>query len=316
MLEIVYLDASSMGNASLEPIRALGHLVTWPLSTPSEALVRVRDADVLIVNKVRVTDELMAAAPRLKLVCEAATGVNNIDLEAAARRGIPVRNVAGYSTEAVVQLTFAQLLALLCGTAYFDAEVKDGTYSAGSLFTDISRPFPELSGKTLGIIGMGTIGKRVAAIAGAFGMRVVYYSTSGTSHCRDYPSLPLADLLAQADVVSIHAPLNGNTAGLLGPAQLRRMKPGAVLLNMARGGIVDEAALARALDEGWIAGAAVDVFTTEPLPAGHPFLHLAHPERLLLSPHVAWASREALARLVQGIATNIEQYFRNETNIR
>jgi glycerate dehydrogenase len=216
-----------------------------------------------------------------------------------------VRNAAGYSTEAVVQSTFMHLLSLAGFAPYFDDCVKSGRYSAGTLFCDISHPYPELAGKTLGVIGMGTIGTRVAAVASAFGMRVVYYSTSGTSHNTDYPSVPLDALLRQSDAVTIHAPLNARTKGLIGAAELRQMKPSAFLLNLGRGGIVDEAALAQAVDEGVIAGAALDVFVSEPLPADHPLLHVRHPERFRFTPHVAWASREALGRLVHQVAENI-----------
>ena len=308
-MKIVFLDAATLGSTPLDEITALGELVTWPVSSPEEALERVGDCDVLIVNKVRVTDTLLARAPRLKLICEAATGVNNIDLEAAERRGIAVRNVAGYATETVVQCTFAHLLSLAGHAPYFDDCVKSGRYSAGPLFCDISHPTVELDGKTMGIVGLGAIGSRVAAVAAAFGMRVIYYSTSGTSHNHDYPSVPLDTLLRTADVVSIHAPLNARTQGLIGAAELRRMKPSAYLINLGRGGIVDEAALAEAVDAGVIAGAALDVYTSEPLPAGSPLLQVRHPERFRFTPHTGWASQEALARLVHGIAENIRIFF-------
>ena len=304
-MKIVFLDAATLGETPLDEIAALGELVTYPFSTRAEALERVGDCEVLIVNKVRVDEELLSRAPRLRLICESATGVNNIDLEAAAARGIPVRNAAGYSTEAVVQSTFMHLLSLAGFAPYFDDCVKSGRYSAGTLFCDISHPYPELAGKTLGVIGMGTIGTRLAAVASAFGMRVVYYSTSGTSHNTDYPSVPLDALLRQSDAVTIHAPLNARTKGLIGAAELRQMKPSAFLLNLGRGGIVDEAALAQAVDEGVIAGAALDVFVSEPLAADHPLLHVRHPERFRFTPHVAWASREALGRLVHQVAENI-----------
>lgn len=308
-MKIVYLDASTLGDTPMDEIRSLGEYVPYPVSSREESLERVSDCDVLIVNKVLVDAELMSRAKNLKLVCEAATGVNNIDLDAARERGIAVRNVSGYSTDAVVQATFAHLLSLVGSTAYFDAFVKDGRYSRCGLFTDVSRPFSELAGKRMGIVGMGNIGRRVASVAGAFGMRVSYYSTSGTSHCTDYPSLGLEELLAGSDVLSIHAPLNGRTRGLIGERELRMMKPEAIVLNLGRGGIVDEAALAKVVDEGVIAGAALDVFVNEPLPEDSPFLHLRHPERFSLSPHIAWASREALKRLVSGIAANIRQGF-------
>ena len=304
-MKIVFLDASTLGAASLEPIQALGDLVCYPYSSPQEALERVKEAEVLIINKVKVTAALMDAAPKLKLVCEAATGVNNIDLEAAAARGIPVKNVAGYSTDSVVQLTFALILNLLCRTASYDNYVKSGAYSASPIFTEVSRPFTELAGKTMGIVGMGTIGQRVAKAAEAFGMKVIYFSTSGTSHCKDYPSVSIDTLMQDSDIVSIHAPLNARTNGLIGASELALMRPSAIIINIGRGGIVDEKALADAIIQERIAGAGLDVFTSEPLPADNPLLHTAHPERLSFTPHIGWASKEALNRLVQGIASNI-----------
>lgn len=306
---IVFLDAATLGDASLDSIRKLGDLVCYPTSSQEEALRRVRDAEILIINKVRVDAGLMDAAPGLKLICESATGVNNIDLEAARERGIPVMNVAGYSTDAVVQLTFTQILNLTCRPGRYDAEVKDGSYTRSGLFTDVSTPFMELAGKTIGIIGMGNIGQRVARIASAFGMRVVYFSTSGTSHCTDYPSVGIEELLRESDVVSIHSPLNERTRNLIGPAELAMMKKSAIIINMARGGIIDESALAEAVGNGTIAGAATDVFTAEPVPADNPLLHCAKPENMAFTPHVAWASKEALDRLVSGLASNIRGYL-------
>ena len=305
-MKITFLDAATLGSdVSLDPIARLGELVCWQTSSPEEAMERVRDCDVLIVNKVKVTAGLIDAAVNLKLICEAATGVNNIDMEYAASKGIPVRNVAGYSTESVVQCTFMHILSLTGRLPYYDAKVKSGKYSWSGLFTDVSLPFFELAGKTMGIIGMGTIGHRVAQVAEAFGMKVVYYSTSGTSHCHDYPSLPLEELMAVSDVVSVHAPLNDRTAGLIGEKELSLMKPQAVILNMGRGGIVDEAALAKAVDDGVIAGAGLDVYSAEPLNVANPLSKVKHQERLSMTPHTAWASVEARNRLVGMIASNI-----------
>lgn len=305
-MKITFLDAATLGSdVSLDPIARLGELVCWQTSSPEEAMERVRDCDVLIVNKVKVTAGLIDAAVNLKLICEAATGVNNIDMEYAASKGIPVRNVAGYSTESVVQCTFMHILSLTGRLPYYDAKVKSGKYSWSGLFTDVSLPFFELAGKTMGIIGMGTIGHRVAQVAEAFGMKVVYYSTSGTSHCHDYPSLPLEELMAVSDVVSVHAPLNDRTAGLVGSRELSLMKSHAVIVNMGRGGIIDETALAKAVDDGIIAGAGIDVYSVEPLNVANPLSKVKHQERLSLTPHTAWASVEARNRLVGMIASNI-----------
>ena len=310
-MKAVFLDAATLGDVSFAPIEAVCDLVLWPTSSPEEALERVSDCDVLIINKVKVDSVLMEAAPGLKLICEAATGVNNIDLDYAARKGIPVRNVAGYSTESVVQSTFMHILSLVGHLPYYDAKVKTGHYSWSGMFTDVSLPFFELSGKTMGIIGMGTIGRRVAQVAEAFGMKVIYYSTSGTSHCHDYPSVPLATLMAEADIVSVHAPLNSMTSGLVGEKELSAMKPHAVIVNMGRGGIVDEAALAKAVDEGRIAGAAMDVYSSEPLKVADALSVIRHPERFSMTPHTAWASVEARERLVKMIAENIAKGWQN-----
>ena len=308
-MKIVFLDAATLGDTSLEPIAKLGDLVCWPTSTPEEARARVGDCEVLIVNKIKVDKMLLDAAPELKLVCEAATGVNNIDVEACAAKGIPVRNVAGYSTDSVVQETFMHILTLMGNGPYFDSTVKSGEYSRGNIFTDVSKPFFEITGKTLGIIGMGTIGSKVAKVGEAFGMKVIYYSTSGTGHCKEYPSVPLERLMKESDVISVHAPYNERTAGLVGENELRMMKPTAFIVNMGRGGIVVEEALAKVIDEGIIGGAGLDVFVKEPLPADHPLLHTRHPEKLSLTPHTAWASVEARNRLVQAIADNIAKGY-------
>lgn len=296
-----------MGNISFAPIEGLGEFTKYDNSTPEEALERVKDCDVLIINKILVTPELIDAAPNLKLICESATGVNNIDMEYAASKGIPVRNAVGYSTTTVTQATFMHILSLMGHGPHYDECVKSGRYSAMDMFTDPSKNWEELDGKTIGIIGMGNIGSRVAKIAQAFGMEVCYFSTSGTGHCKDYHCLPLNELLKQSDIVSIHAPLNEKTNGLIGAEQIALMKPTSVLVNMGRGGIVDEQALADAISEERIAGAALDVFVKEPVPADNPLLHTRHPERLRLAPHAAWASVQARERLVQQIADNIQK---------
>lgn len=304
-MKIVFLDAATMGDVSFSPISALGELECFQTSDREEALQRVKDAEVLIINKIKVDKELVDAAPKLRLICEAATGVNNIDLEYAASKGIPVRNAVGYSTDSVVQMTFMMILSLVGRCRYFDDFVKSGEYSRSGLFTDVSKMFFELRGKRLGIIGLGNIGGNVAKVGEAFGMNVSYFSTSGTSHSKDYPSVDLDTLMSESDVISIHAPYNQRTAGLVGEAELRRMKPTAYIVNMGRGGIIDESALARVIDEGRIAGAGVDVFTSEPLPADNPLMKVRDRDRLILAPHIGWASIEARERLVAMIAGNI-----------
>ena len=303
MYKIVFLDADTLGDTSLNPIRERGELTLYPRTQPHQVAERIADCDVIITNKVLIRQPEIDAAPNLKLICVAATGVNNVDVEYAAQKGIPVRNVAGYSTESVVQVTFMHLLNLFGQGNYFDSRVKDGTYTREGLFTDLSRSFNEIHGKTLGIIGMGTIGQRVAQIASAFGMRVHYFSTSGTSHCTDYPSVSLETLLKESDVISIHAPLNAITKGMLTLEHLKKMKKTAFLINLGRGGIVVEKDLAQAVQDGTLAGAATDVFEQEPVPADHPYLKVG--ERLLLTPHIGWASVEARQLLVEKLAANI-----------
>ena len=304
-MKIAFLDAATMGNVSFEPFERLGDFIRYDRSSPEEARERVKDIDVLLINKVCVDRELIDAAPSLKLICIAATGVNNIDVDYAASKGIPVRNVAGYSTDSVVQSTFMHILSLVGGAPYFDRSVKSGDYSRSGMFTDPNWNWWELAGKTIGIVGLGNIGKKVACIAEAFGMKVCYYSTSGTGHCKDYPCLSLDELLRTSDIVSVHAPLNERTLNLIGEAELAMMKPSAYLVNMGRGAIIVEDALARAVDEGVIAGAGIDVFVKEPIPEDHPYLQMKHPERMRLAPHVAWASIEARQRLVGIMADNI-----------
>lgn len=306
-MKIVFLDAATLGDVSFEPFERLGDFVMYENSTPQEAQERVKDVDVLLINKVLVNKELIDAAPNLKLICISATGVNNIDVEYAASKGIPVRNVVGYSTDSVAQTTFMHILSLVGGCPYFNHSVKSGEYSRSGMFTDPKWNWWELAGKTIGIIGMGNIGQKVARIAEAFGMNVCYYSTSGTSHCTEYPSLPLEQLLAESDIVSIHAPLNDKTLNLIGRKELEMMKPTAYLINAGRGAIVVEKELADAVDDGVIAGAGMDVFVTEPIPEDHPYLTMRHPERMSLSPHTAWASIEARKRLVDLMAVNISK---------
>ena len=306
-MKIVFLDAATMGTTPLTSIESLGEFERFDNSTAEEARMRVRDADVAIVNKVIVDQAFLDAAPKLKLVCEAGTGMNNIDAELCRKRGVQVRNVAGYSTDAVAQHTWMLILALAGRLFHYDSYVKDGRYTRARLHTDSDHPYTGLSGKTIGIVGMGAIGQKVARIAEVFGMKVIYYSTSGTSHCTEYPSVSLESLLREADVVSIHAPYNEKTAGLIDYEGLRLMKPTAFLVNTGRGGIADEADLARAIDEEMIAGIGIDVYVEEPLPAESPLLNSKHPERMILTPHVAWASEETRRRLAEEIAANIRK---------
>ncbi len=306
-MKIVFLDAATMGDADMSAIAAQGEFICYPSSTAPEARHRVADADVAILNKIIVDKEFLDAAPKLRLICEAGTGINNIDVDLCRERGVLVRNVAAYSTDSVAQTAWMHILNLAGLAFHYNGYVRSGEYSAGSIHVDAGHPFTELAGKTLGVVGMGAIGQKVAGIATAFGMKVIYYSTSGTSHCKDYPSVSLDELLAGSDVISIHAPYNSATAGLIGYEQLCKMKPTAFIVNTGRGGIVVEEDLARAIDGQIIAGAGIDVYVREPLPAAHPYLHCKYPERLLLTPHIAWYSKEARQRLAEAMADNIRK---------
>mgnify|MGYP001810479194 FL=1 len=309
-MKIVFLDARTLGDVpNLGQLNTLGDAVLHPDTQPEQVIERIQGAEVVITNKVKVTREAMAATPELKLICVAATGMNNVDLAAAEERGIQVKNVKGYSTDSVAQQTFALLLALLNATAYYDDYVKTGQYSNERIFTHLGRPYWELSGKRFGILGLGEIGRQVARIALAFGAEVVYFSASGQDYNVIYKRLELDEFLRTCDVISIHAPLSTDSENLLNYARIAQMKPTALLLNTSRGGIVNEADLAKALDDELIAGAAIDVFTQEPIPPSHPYMQLQKKDKLLLAPHIAWSSIEARTRLVHKVAENIRGYL-------
>ena len=308
-LKIVFLDSSTVGNPdNLKQLSELGEYRQYDYTKPSERIKRIGDNLVIITNKVVIDREIMDACPSIKLICIAATGMNNVDLEYAAGKNIQVKNVSGYSTESVAQATFSMLFYLLNSSAYYDNYVKSGEYSHSVIFTHHGREFRELNNKVFGIIGMGTIGSRVARIATAFGARVIYYSTSGKNLDTGYEHNELDILLRTADVISIHCPLNERTKNLINSKRLAIMKPTAYLLNMGRGGIVNESALAEALDQERIAGAALDVLCHEPIEENNPLLKIKNRDRLFITPHIAWASREARTLLIEKIIENIRYY--------
>ncbi|MEO0731706.1 MAG: NAD(P)-dependent oxidoreductase [Bacteroidota bacterium] len=305
---IVFLDTATVADlpAELARFHELGNYRGYDGTSPDQVVERLRGATVAITNKVVLGEEELAQLPTLKLICIAATGMNNVDLAAAEKRGIPVRNVSGYSTNSVAQLTLTLLFTLAMDLIHLNAAVYDGTYTQHHSFGYWRQHFYELGGARFGIIGLGTIGRRVAELATAYGAKVVYHSTSGRHvDDPDYPHLPLEELLETSEVVSLHCPLNETTRNLITYPEMRRMKSSAYLINVARGGIVNEADLVRALDENQLAGAASDVFTTEPLPADHPYLSVHDPHRLLLTPHMGWASVEARTELLAGVRKNI-----------
>jgi len=309
-MNIIFLDAETVGDVDFSEIEKLGNFTKYENTPFDEIIPRLKNAEVAIVNKTRLTLEIMEQCPNLKLICIAATGVNNIDLNAAQELGITVKNVKAYSTDSVVQLTYGILLSLMMHLCYFDHFVKSGEYSRSSCFTSYNHTFSELSGKQIGIIGMGNIGKTSAAVGVSFGASIAYYSTSGENNSAPYPRMELNELLSTSDIILIHAPLNEKTRNLINKENLQLMKPTALLVNTGRGPIVNETDLAEAIDTGVIAGAAVDVFSREPVPENNPLLNVKHPEKLVLTPHIAWASIEARKRLIHGIADNIITFFK------
>lgn len=309
-MKIVFLDAKSIGeDIDLSGYDQLGEVVRYPYSTPEEARERTRDADVIILNKTEINEQSIGEADKLKLVCVTATGTNNLDKAYLAERGIEWRNVAGYSTESVAQHTFALLFYLMEKLRYYDDYVKNENYVNDSMFTHFDHRFNELSGKTWGIIGLGNIGRRVADIAKCFGCRVIYFSTSGKNNQKGYNRVSFDKLLEQSDIVSVHAPLTDDTLGLMNREAFARMKPSAVFLNLGRGPIVDEAALTEALNTGMIAAAGLDVLSQEPMSEDNPLRSIKDSERLIITPHIAWASIEARTRLMEIILEQIEEFF-------
>lgn len=309
-MKIVFLDAKTIGeDIDLSGFDELGEVVKYGFSTAEEARERSRDADVLVLNKVQVNEQTIGAAKHLKLVCVTATGTNNLDKEYLAKQGIEWRNVAGYSTESVAQHTFAMLFYLLEKLPYYDNYVKSEKYVNDVSFTHFAKAFHELSGKTYGIIGLGNIGRRVADIAKAFGCHVIYYSTSGRNSQPGYERVSFDELLERSDIVSIHAPLDENTLGLMNQKAFAKMKSSAILLNVGRGPIINEADLAEALNNRMIAAAGLDVLSVEPMQPENPLRGIKDSERLLITPHIAWAGVEARMRLMDIILNQIKEFF-------
>lgn len=312
-MKIVFLDAKTIGDdIDLSGYEALGEVVKYGFSTAEEVAERTKDADVLIINKVEINEKSIGAAEHLKLVCVTATGTNNLDKEYLAKRGIAWRNVAGYSTESVAQHTFALLFYLLEKLRYYDDYVKTEKYVGDVTFTHFAKRFHQLSGMTYGIIGFGNIGRRVADIAKLFGCHVIYYSTSGKNSQAGYERVGFDELLTQSDIVSIHAPLDENTRGLMNKEAFAKMKSSAILLNLGRGPIINEEDLADALEQGQIAAAGLDVLSVEPMQENNPLRRIKDSEKLLVTPHIAWASVEARTRLMEIILGQIKDFFQKE----
>lgn len=312
-MNIVILERDSVGtDVSVECLRNLGEVTIYSNTMAGEIGDRVKDAEIIIANKSPLNADTLKNAADVKLICEFATGYDNVDLEYCRKRGIKVVNVVNYSTASVAQHTFALCFYILEKLNHYDHYVKSGRYAAQSGFSNFDIPFTELDGKTWGVIGMGNIGKKVARIATAFGCRVIFYSASGNSGCTDYERVDLDTLLGESDFLSIHCPLSDRTKNLIDLKALKKMKKTAILINVARGPVVNDEALYMALTQDLIAGAGLDVTGTEPMRDYNPLSKIMNSNKLIITPHLAWASIEARNRVVEETYKNIEAFYRGE----
>lgn len=316
-MKIVLMESSSLGeDIDLSGFDTLGEISNHKKGSSIENAERIKDADIIVCNKIPMNEELLENAANLKLICLTATGTNNVDFKYTNNRGIKVANVKGYSTESVAQHTFAMLFYVYEHLAGYDNYVKSGEYSKSEVFSFFDFKFNELHGKTWGIIGLGTIGRKVAQIAGAFGCRVIYYSTSGKNNDDKLERKSLDELLEESDIISIHAPLNDNTMNLISEREFNLMKKNAVILNLGRGKIIDEQALYDALNENKIMGACLDVLSEEPINKENPLLKFKDSNRLLITPHIGWGTVEARQRCVDEVVENIKAFLEGkERNI-
>jgi len=313
-MKIVLLDTATMGDdMEFSCIERLGECVKYKNTLPEEVPERIKDADVVVINKVLLSRDVLQYAKNLKLICVFAIGYNNIDIEYCKERNIRVRNVPGYCVESVCQHTFALLFMLMENLRYYDDFVKCGDYSKSGVANHLGRPFFEIAGKKWGIIGMGAIGRAVADCATSFGAEVCYSSISGAVRREKYENVPLETLFKECDIISVHAPLNEKTMHLIGEKELKMMKNTAYIVNVGRGAVIDEKALADAVDSGIISGAALDVFTTEPPTENSPIMNIKNRERIVYTPHTAWSSVEARKRCISMTAENIEAFVKGES---
>ena len=309
-MKIVELDRETLGyDIDTSVLKTIGSFEEHEAADLETTREYIKDADVIIFNKTKMNEELLKDAPNVKLLAITATGFDNIDLEYCKSRGIAAANVKAYSTPAVAQHTFAMALFVLEKISYYDEYVKSGRYSSQSGFCNFDEKYNELSGKTWGIIGMGNIGRSVARIAEAFGCKVIFYSASGNSTCTDYERVELETLLKESDVLSVHCPLSDRTRNLINRDTLKLMKRNAILINVARGPVVNDADLAEALNNGTIAGAGLDVLGVEPMEKDNPLGLIKDSRKLLITPHMAWASVESRQRCFDEVFENIRAFM-------
>lgn len=313
-MNIVVLERNSVGpDIPVNCFEELGNVTYYPNTvTIEEVKERVKDADIIVANKSPMREESLKDAPNVKLICEFATGYDNCDLAYCKSRGIKVCNVVDYSTAMVAQHTFALALALSQKLPHYDHYVKSGAYSAQDRFSNFDNPFYELDGKTWGIVGMGNIGKRVAKIATSFGCKVIFYSITGKSTCTDYPQVDKETLLKESDFLSLHCPLSDLSRDFIDKEALQKMKKSAILINVARGQVVNNTDLYEALVAGEIMAAGLDVMEKEPLEPSNPLSKLKDSNQIIITPHLAWGSVEARTRCVEGVYKNIQAFQRGE----
>ena len=307
-MKIIILDRATLGfDIDISVFETLGEVKSYDITKSNETIGRLQDADIVITNKVVISKEVMDSS-NLKLICISATGMNNVDLEYAKQKNIEVKNVAGYSSASVVQVAFSMIFYFIQKLDYYKKYVDEGNWQKSQIFTHIDKPFFELDGKKVGIIGLGDIGRNFAKKAEAFDCEIVYFSTSGKNSNNAYKKVELDELLKTCDIISIHCPLNENTKDLLNYENMKNIKDGAILLNLGRGGIINEADLAKIIDEKEIY-CGIDVVSVEPILESNPLLKVKNKDRLLLTPHIGWASIEARNKLVQMVANNIRDFL-------
>lgn len=307
-MKIVILDRATLGfDVYVDIFNTLGDVISYDITTKDETKHRVKDADIIITNKVVISKEHMDNS-NIKLICISATGMNNVDLECAKQKSIEVKNVAGYSSSSVSQVAFGMIFHFIQKLNYYKSYVDEGNWQKSEIFTHIDKPFFELDGKKVGVIGLGDIGRNFAKKAATFDCEVVYYSTSGKNSNSEFKRVELNELLKTSDIISIHCPLNEQTENLLNYENMNTMKDGAILLNLGRGGIINENDLAKLIDEKEIY-CGIDVVSKEPIEESNPLLKVKNKDRLLLTPHIGWASIEARNRLIKMVAQNIKEFL-------
>ena len=312
-MKIVILERNSVGlDVSVDRLKSLGETTVYPNTTALDVKEKVKDAEIIVANKAPLNKDTLKDADHVKLICEFATGYDNIDLDYCKERGIRVANVVNYSTDAVAQHTFALCFYVLEKLRHYGEYVKSGAYGAQDRFSNFDIPFTELAGKTWGIVGMGNIGRKVASIAEAFGCKVIFYSASGSSTCTEYERVDFDTLLAKSDFLSLHCPLSDRTRNLINLDALKKMKKSAILINVARGPVVNDEDLYTALTEDYIAGAGLDVLGAEPIKESNPLGKIKDSSKLIITPHLAWASIEARTRCVSEVCKNIEAFLNGE----